>query len=276
MQKIRLGLIGAGIGRSQAPRLHVLAGKLCGLEVSYELFDLSDMSVGSFAQVLEQADERGFHGVNITHPIKERVAELFDISDVAIRQIGAINTVRFADKTGHNTDHSGFIKAYRYRFGEASPGKVLMLGAGGVGKAVSIALFQLGGDTELHIVDTNRTKADALAYELKRVHQKVRAHDVGDLPDLVNVDGLINCTPLGMYGYPGSALPKKLIGGQRWAFDAVYTPLETDFLLNAKRAGLEVLSGYELFFYQGVDAFEIFTGRRVDEELLRQALGISP
>jgi shikimate dehydrogenase len=63
-----------------------------------------------------------------------------------------------------------------------------------------------------------------------------------------------------------------LIGAQSWAFDAVYTPIETRFLLDARDAGLEIISGYELFFHQGVDAFEVFTGVRVDEARLREAL----
>ena len=85
-------------------------------------------------------------------------------------------------------------------------------------------------------------------------------------------DGLVNATPVGMHQHPGTPIPKAMIGGQSWAFDAVYTPVETRLLLDAMDAGLEVLSGYELFFYQGIDAFEVFTGLRVDEARLREAL----
>ena len=277
MTRVRLGLFGAGISRSQAPRLHHLAGQLCGLDVSYELFDLNNFGLngfgtGSFEQALARVAEQGFHGVNVTHPLKERAVKLVSMPDPAMRQIGAVNTLRLADKTGYNTDYSGFIKAFQVRFGNVSPGTVLMLGAGGVGRAVAFARFRLDARTVLHIGDTDRVKAETLAQDLHKAGLKASVHGAGDLLDLTAVDGLINCTPLGMVQYPGSALPKELVGGQRWAFDAVYTPLETEFLLNAKRAGLEVLSGYELFFYQGVNAFEIFTGQYVDEIQLRQAL----
>jgi shikimate dehydrogenase len=60
--------------------------------------------------------------------------------------------------------------------------------------------------------------------------------------------------------------------GARWAFDAVYTPRDTRFLRDAAAEGLEVLSGYELFFHQGIHAFGIFTGRRPDPKALREAL----
>jgi shikimate dehydrogenase len=85
-------------------------------------------------------------------------------------------------------------------------------------------------------------------------------------------DGLVNCTPLGMAGQPGSAVPADLMDGATWAFDAVYTPVETAFLDDARAAGLAVMSGYELYFHQGVDAFRLFTGHAVDQGRLRDVL----
>jgi shikimate dehydrogenase len=60
--------------------------------------------------------------------------------------------------------------------------------------------------------------------------------------------------------------------GAKWAFDAVYTPVETQFLQDARAAGLTVISGYELFFGQGVDAWDIFTGIPLDHAALRAAI----
>lgn len=60
-------------------------------------------------------------------------------------------------------------------------------------------------------------------------------------------------------------LAAELIQGQKWAFDAVYTPMDTEFLLEANKKGLQVVSGFDLFFYQGIDAFEIFTGQQVTD-----------
>lgn len=270
MEKIRLGLFGTGIGRSNAPRLHKTAARLCGLELSYGLFDL-DNRLETFETQFAQMGEQGFTGVNVTHPFKERAAKLVTSPDPAIESIGAINTVRYADKTGYNTDYTGFIKAYRRRFGEASPGRVLLVGTGGAGKAVAYALAALKVKG-LHLVDSDSAKAESLAHELRQQAVACDAHSPESLGDLADVDGLINCTPLGMYQHPGTAIPKALIEGQSWAFDAVYLPQDTQFLQDAKAAGLELLSGYELHFYQGVDAFEIFTGVRVDEFELRREL----
>ena len=87
-----------------------------------------------------------------------------------------------------------------------------------------------------------------------------------------NCDGLLNGTPVGMVGYPGSAFDPKPIAQAAWVFDAVYTPIETMFLQNAKATGAQIISGYELFFFQGVHAWCHFSGRDVDTEKLRAAL----
>ena len=88
----------------------------------------------------------------------------------------------------------------------------------------------------------------------------------------MHASGLINCTPVGMVGHEGTALPRRLMAGAAWAFDAVYTPVDTQFLQDAEAEGLTTLSGYELFFFQGVEAWTIFSGRQVDQSALRKAL----
>lgn len=272
MAAIELGLVGCGITRSQAPRLHEIAASLCGLDLAYRLFDLSEHGATPFEDKIRELEGRGLRGVNVTHPFKERAATLVDVPDAGTRSIGAVNTVRFSDLTGHNTDYSGFMKAFRNQFGAASPGSVLLAGAGGVGHAVAFALATIDHDVKLRIVDIDEAKAQALASELRDLSVDCTAHATDHMPELADVDGLVNCTPLGMHQYPGNAFPDTLVGGQGWAFDAVYTPIETPFVQRARAQGLEVLTGYELFFYQGVDAFEIFTGTQPDPVALRQRL----
>jgi len=77
---------------------------------------------------------------------------------------------------------------------------------------------------------------------------------------------------VGMVGYEGTPLPRAAMVGAEWAFDAVYTPVETEFLQDAAAEGLAVLSGWELFFYQGVHAWAHFAGKPLDEAALRDAL----
>jgi shikimate dehydrogenase len=218
---------------------------------------------------------QGFRGVNITYPYKEKVVGQLRIDDQRVRAIRACNTVVFGGREplGFNTDFSGFIAAFRQTFGNLRPGIVAMAGAGGVGKAIGFALASLGA-AELRLFDRDVPKAEALARVLGTTAPVMRVAVAASIAEAASgAEGLVNCTPLGMAGHPGTAIPKPLTAGRRWAFDAVYTPVETEFLQDARAAGLEILSGYELFFHQGIEAFRIFTGRAVDQAKLRAALG---
>lgn len=271
----KLGLIGNGIGRSSAPRLHKLAGDRCGVEVTYDLIDLEGQDPALFGARVARCAADGYWAVNVTYPFKEQVIELVTIPDPVVQQIGAVNTVVFAGAhrgTGYNTDYSGFLRAYQGRFADQAPGVVGLVGTGGVGKPVAFGLAQLGAHA-LRFYDLDRAKAEALAVSVRRAMPQVTVDVCTTLAEATaGVDGLVNCTPLGMWQYPGTPIPAAYINGQRWAFDVIYTPLETEFLKLARARGLELLSGYELFFYQGVDAFEHFTGLAVDEAWLRAAL----
>ena len=273
MAVITLGLIGDNIARSQSPRLHVEAGRLCGLDVTYERLIPRDLGL-SFDEVFRRCAEEGYRGINITYPYKEQVVAQLTVPDARTRAIGACNTVLFGPgrPEGHNTDHSGFISAFRAGFGAASPGRVAMIGAGGVGKAIAFALSTLGA-RDLRIFDRDSARAAALARTLRDDSILPGARHVETAEEAADgADGFLNCTPVGMAGNPGSPIDTGLMRGASWAFDAVYTPIDTAFLAGAEAAGATIVSGYELFFHQGIDAFRHFTGADVDPVALRAAL----
>lgn len=269
----RLGLIGDNIKRSKSPMLHRLAGRLCGMDVSYEPLIPADMGL-DFDAVFDRCRESGFRGINITYPYKERVFPALNVPDPRVRAIAACNTVIFdpAGPSGTNTDYTGFVAAFRESLPCMKPGTVAMAGAGGVGKAVAFALAELKASA-LHIFDTDPVRAEALANALRANAPGLVVSVSPTIEDATaGADGIVNCTPLGMTGIPGTAVPLGLMPKAGWAFDAVYTPVDTQFLLDAQKRGLATISGYELFFHQGVDAFHAFTGARVDTKELRHAL----
>jgi shikimate dehydrogenase len=271
--EVKLGLIGDNIARSRSPLLHVEAGRLCGLRVSYERLVPGDMGL-SFEAVFERCRQGGFHGINVTYPYKEQVVPLVRIDAPEVSRIGACNTVLFSGgrANGFNTDYSGFVAAYRSVFGARETGTVAMAGAGGVGKAIAFALAALGCP-RLRLYDPHEGHATALARSIGAADTCMAVEVCGSIGEAADgADGLVNCTPLGMAGQPGTAIPAALMDKAAWAFDAVYTPVETEFLECARAANLEVMSGYELYFHQGVDAFRLFTGKNVDQTALRGVL----
>ncbi|WP_439574811.1 shikimate dehydrogenase family protein [Phreatobacter sp.] len=273
MQHVRLGLIGDKIQASRSPDLHRLAGRLCGLDVSYELL-IPPTRGETFDTVFDHCRNGGFRGINVTYPYKEAVLSHLPAPGADLLALGACNTVVFdsSGPQGANTDCTGFASAFRHRFGDASPGIVAMAGAGGVGKAIAFALVSLGA-VEIRLCDAERSKAEALAAALLPRADGTRIVICGSMAEAAEqADGIINATPLGMAGVGGNAIPDRALEGAGWAFDAVYTPEWTEFLSAAREACLDILSGYELFLFQGIDAFRIFTGHQVDAETLRREL----
>ncbi len=273
MEKIRLGLIGDNIAASQAPRLHAIAGRMRGVEVTYDLLVPAELGVG-FDALFERCAAEDYHGINITYSYKERAAARVEIDEPLIRMIGAVNTILFepAGPRGFNTDHSGFIAAWRARFEPARPGVVCQAGAGGVGRAVAFGLAELGA-AAIRLFDLDRTRAEGLAAALRDARPETEVTTPESLEDAASgAHGIVNCSPVGMVGHDGTPVPRGLMRGAAWAFDAVYTPVDTRFLADAAATGLDTLSGYELFFEQGQDCIEIFLGGRVDRARLRQAL----
>ncbi|MDX9862384.1 MAG: shikimate dehydrogenase [Rhodospirillales bacterium] len=264
---MKIGLIGSGISRSSSPRLHAFLGGLYGVDVEFHSIDAEETPHFAFDGALDHCAAQGFRGVNVTHPFKENARARVRVDDPSVACIGAVNTVTFeaGGWRGANTDFTGFVAAFRHRFGAAKPGRVVVAGAGGVGKAIAFALDQLGAE-RIQLFDTLARRAADLASALTAVGIAASVVTARDFEGAVAAaDGLVNGTPIGMYRYPGIPFPPAAIHGQRWAFDAVYTPLETEFLTCARAASLEVMSGYDLFLFQGFKAFSIFSGIAVDE-----------
>jgi shikimate dehydrogenase len=269
---IRLGLIGDNIAKSQSPRLHRLAGAQNQTPVSYDRLVPAETGK-AFDTLFAEVAQGGYRGVNITYPYKERAAAKVTIDDALVRAIGAVNTVIFDEGGPHgfNTDYSGFIAAYRH-IRSTPPRIALMIGAGGVGKAVAYGLVAMGVQ-EIRIAEQDLPKAEALAEALRAAKAGLRVITGSDAAALApGADGLINCTPVGMVGYDGTPLARAAMAGAEWAFDAVYTPVDTQFLQDAAAEGLHIISGYELFIGQGVDAWGLFTGLPLDYARLRTDL----
>ena len=165
-----VGLIGSNISKSLSPALHEDAFAAAGMVGHYHLMDVSVLGGRRLDDLLAAARTAGFAGLNITHPFKEAVIALLDCLSPEAAETGAVNTV-VIDKdgrtTGHNTDRSGFRHAFQEELGETSTRdkNVLLLGAGGAGRAVAFALMDMGAKLiKVRDIDTNR--ADNLCADL--------------------------------------------------------------------------------------------------------------
>ena len=228
MTLIRAGLIGAGLSRSRFAAGLDLLCRAQGHTLEFTPIDMAGDPDFDLAATLLRLRAQGWTGVNITHPLKPAAAGFAgDGMAHAVRHLGAANQLLFRPATtGHNTDFTGFLAAWRH-LRRPTPDRVAVAGAGGVARAIVPALARLGA-LDIAVWDLEPDQARDLA---RLCGPPVRAIPAHDAPVAIRAaGGLVNTTPLGMHGHPGSAFDPAEIGGQSWAFDAVYTPVETPFL----------------------------------------------
>ncbi len=242
--------------------MHVDEGSELGLNVSYELFDFDLMQGGAecLENVLDQAEERGFCGLNITYPSKQAVIPMLDELAPEARALHSVNTVLFRNgrRIGHNTDWWGFAESFRRDMSDARTDDVVLVGAGGAGAAVGYAMLKLGART-LTVHDTDGSRTTALVSRLADLfpHRLVRAcRDLNTA--LANANGLVHATPTGMLKYPGMPVPVESLHPPLWVAEIVYVPLVTELLDTARRHGCRTLDGGGMAVFQGARAFNLF------------------
>lgn len=264
---MRTGLIGAGIQSSGSPAMHTEEARAQGIALTYELLDLDLIEGGASALPRLMREARTIYaGLNITHPCKQAVIPLLDALSPEAKAIGAVNTVVFRNgqAIGHNTDWSGFSESMKRGLPDARLEHVLLLGAGGAGAAVGYALLALGAPN-LYIHDTDEARANALAARLQSLFPKAQLHAIRALDAIATrLDGLVNCTPVGMAKYPGAPLDVAQLRPDQWVADIVYFPLDTELLRRTRALGCATLDGGGMAVFQAAAAFNLFTDRLPD------------
>jgi shikimate dehydrogenase len=247
--------------------MHNAAYEALGLDFVYKAFRVTDIA-GAIAGVRAL----GIRGCSVSMPFKESViAHLDDLDDTA-RAIGAVNTVvnESGRLTGYNTDVAGARAALAVL--QVRPGeRVLLLGAGGVARAILRALSGVGVGT-VRVAARDRARVGALPKgpACLFVPWEARA--------LETVDILINATPIGMTPAPDAVpVEGRALEGCRAVMDAVVSPLETALIRKARALGKTVSPGYVMNLEQTAAQFRIYTGvvppMDVLERALRSSLG---
>ena len=268
-RKTLVGLIGANIQKSLSPALHEDAFAAAGINGHYHLMDLDLLPGRRVGELLDAARIVGFAGVNVTFPCKEAVVPLLDEVSAEARQIGAVNTVTIDPSrrtTGYNTDRIGFRQSFEETLGRVAIAErtAVLVGAGGAGRAVAFALFDLGASRVL-VYDKDAQRTAALVADLMAHYGAGRCQALEALaPAMPQAAGIVNATPIGMLGFPGIPVPAEAIGANHFVADVIYTPLETQLIKAARAKGAKVLTGGGMCVYQAAEAFCLFTGRAPD------------
>jgi shikimate dehydrogenase len=261
------GIIGDPVEHSVSPPMHATAYEATGIDATYSRYRVGEDDVRA---AVRGADALSIDGLNVTVPHKETVSALDGVAlDETAERIGAVNTVDFGDEVrGYNTDASGALRAIE-RETDVAGKDVVVVGAGGAGRAVSFALAEEGATVRI----ANRTfgRAETVADELCGFGEAT-PHSLDELGDVVpDADIVVNATTVGMEE-DVSPVPADALRSHHVVFDVVYTPLETRLLHDADDAGATTVDGAWMLVYQGAEAFEIWTGRDAPVEDMNDAL----
>lgn len=258
------GLIGNPVGHSLSPPMHEAGYEAVGIDARYVTFQPAR---GEAVSAVEAARTLGIRGLNVTIPFKQAVLEAVAPDDRA-RRIGAVNTIDLAadPPTGHNTDVDGVRRSFEHHEVPLAGERAVVIGAGGAGRAAAYALAEANADVAI----ANRTaeKARSLAREL----DGPTGHGLDALAELVpDASILINATSVGMET-DETVVPARYLHDGLAVLDAVYTPLETRLLREADEAGATTIDGAWMLLYQGVEAFERWTGKSAPVDAMNRAL----
>jgi len=215
-------------------------------------------------------------GTHITIPHKVEVLRYLDHISETAALMGAVNTIylRDGETYGENTDGKGFITSLYDNAVEMKGRRVVILGAGGAARAMTVELAS-AGVAHITIVNRNREKGEALVALLNNKTQTSAQYSPWDKPYMIpaDTDILVNATSVGMYPDPSvpdidysTLLPGMIV------CDGVHNPVQTPFLIKASQIGCKTLDGFSMLVNQGAISFKLWTELDAPVEVMRQAL----
>ena len=244
-------VIGNPIEHSLSPILHNYWIKNSKIDAIYEKQKLNE---DQLEQIILQVKEKKINGINVTVPFKKAVIPYLDELSIEAKSTQSVNTIYLKDNKvmGHNTDIDGFEISIKKSKFDLNNKEVLILGAGGV---VPSIIFSLNKMKVSKIKISNRTKERA--ENLKKLFKNIEIIEWGQVPDF---DMIINATSLGLKKEDTINLDFSEIPKNKFFYDVIYNPKETNFLKTGLSLGSLSLNGKLMFIYQALSAFNIWHG----------------
>ena len=218
-------VIGNPIEHSLSPKLHNYWIKKNKIDAAYDKKLLNESDI---EDIISQVKKENIGGINVTVPFKKTVISFVDELTSEANESQSINTIyKENDKViGHNTDMAGFELGLRYVNYNVKNKKIFILGAGGVVPSIILALKKMGASK---VILSNRTKKKA--EDLKKSFSYLEIIDWGETPEFHMI---INATSIGLKESDEIKLDYADIGPNKFFYDVIYNPKQTNFLKKAK------------------------------------------
>ena len=270
-----LALLGSPVGHSGSPAMYNYSFEKLGLDYAYVAFDVKEDEMEQAISAMRLFKMRG---CNVTMPGKNIAVKFMDELSPAAELIGAVNTIVNDDGklTGHNTDGIGFVQNLRENGVEVKGKKITIAGGGGAATAMQVQCA-LDGAREITIFN----KKDAFFERTLQTAEKIRnavdgivvnVYDIDDVAkmteEILSSDIFANATIVGMKPLDDQSVVKDLSAFHKdlVVCDAVYNPIDTKLLREAKEAGCNCVGGKGMLLWQGVAAFNLYTGQDMPVE----------
>lgn len=267
-----LALIGSPVGHSGSPAMYNYSFEKLGLDYVYVALDIQ---VDEVKDAIAGMKTFKMRGGNVTMPCKTEVVKYMDELSPAAQIIGAVNTIVNDDGhlTGHITDGTGFVSNLADHGVAVKGKKITVAGGGGAATAIQVQCA-LDGAREISIFNI---KDEFFARTLKTAEKirtavpdcVVQVYDIADTArmtaEIQSSDIFANATIVGMKPMEGESVVKDLAAFRPGlvVVDAVYNPVETRLLKEAKAAGCTCINGKGMLLWQGVAAFQLIMGQEM-------------
>lgn len=267
-------VLGDPVEHSFSPLIHNAAFRERKLNFVYLAFAVKDLG-----SALKGVRALGIRGLSITIPHKVRALEFVDRLDPLAEKIGSLNTI-VNDQgilRGYNSDGMGALKALKKHQVETKGKRVVLLGSGGASRALAFSLLLDAPPQALTLFGVLEDELSCLVRDLRTLPEATVGGALlqeGRLGHILSeADLLINCSPVGMYPKTADTpVPAEMLHPNLTVFDVVYNPPRTKLLQDAEAAGCTTISGIEMFINQAVVQFELWTGEKAPEAVMRKVL----
>ena len=253
-------VIGNPIDHSLSPTIHNYWIKKNNIKAIY---DKERLNSDDLKNLIVKIKERKICGVNVTVPFKKKIIPYLDKLTPGAEATQSVNTLLLTDNNkivGYNTDIGGFENAIKYTKYDISGKKIFILGSGGVTPSLIFALYKMNVSS-ITIANRTKTKAEYLKnfYNSNIVKKKgwndIKVVNWGEVPEF---DMIINATSVGLNSDDKLDLDFSKISKNKFFYDVIYNPKETNFLKKGKELGNKTENGKKMFIFQAAEAFKIW------------------
>ena len=242
-------VIGNPIEHSLSPKLHNYWIKKNNINAIY---DKKKINENELENIILEVKKGKISGINVTVPFKKAVIPFLDELSTEANKTQSVNTIYINNGKiiGHNTDAAGFELAIKYLKYDIKNKRIFILGAGGVAPSIIFSLLKMQ-PSKIFLSNRNRDKAE----NLRDLFKNLEIVNWGEIP---NFDMIVNATSLGLKEDDEIKLDFSNSGSDKFFYDIIYNPTQTNFLKKAKNLGHKTENGKMMFIYQAHQAFTLW------------------